>query len=68
MIGLDSSDAVHAGIARSEGCNIFITRDRDFLKRKKKLKHCFEVLEPHLAVKRLSRTKPAGATFAEQGA
>jgi predicted nucleic acid-binding protein len=67
-IGLDSPDAVHAGIARSESCNIFVTRDRDFLKRKKTLKPYFEVVEPHLALKRLSRTRPARATLAQQGA
>jgi predicted nucleic acid-binding protein len=68
MLGLDPPDAVHAGVARAEGCRIFLTRDGDFLKRKKTLKRYFEVLEPHLAVKRLASIGPVRATLAQQGA
>jgi predicted nucleic acid-binding protein len=67
MMGLDSPDAVHASIARGEECNIFVTRDRDFLKRKKTLKPYFEVLEPHEAVKRIGIHTVIPITLKEVG-
>ena len=67
MIGLDAPDAVHASIASAEKCNIFVTRDRDFIKRKKTLEPYFEVLEPQDAVRRLEVAKTVQVKLADTG-
>jgi hypothetical protein len=61
-------DALHAGIALTEDCDIFISRDKDFLKRRKTLKLYFEILEPHETVKRIPVSSKVHATLSQQGA
>jgi hypothetical protein len=67
MVGLDAPDALHAGIARAEDCSIFVTRDKDFLKRKKTLKPYFEVVEPDEAVKRIEVTSKVQVKLSQIG-
>jgi len=67
MLGWDSPDAIHASIARAEECNIFVTRDKDFLKRKKTLKPYFDIKEPHEAVKKIGVTTAPPITLREMG-
>jgi predicted nucleic acid-binding protein len=44
--GLDAEDAFHLAIAKRFGCNIFVTRDNDFLHKKKQLGKEINVATP----------------------
>jgi len=67
MLGLDAPDAVHAAIATAEGCNVLVTRDGDFLKRKKTLQPYFQVVEPFEALKLLKRSREPLTTRIQLG-
>lgn len=61
LVGLDSTDAVHVAIATSEKCETLVTRDRDFLDRRKVLSRWLDVISPTVALQRLTerrRRKP----------